>query len=136
ELEKEARESTSSTFEDYFAFQKDLNRADYFSIFLNTVVEQFDPHTNYMAPYDKERFDVAMSGKLEGIGARLQKQRESVKVVEVIIGGPAWRGEELEVGDLILKVKQEDEDEFVSIGGMRLDDAVNLIKGPKGTKVT
>lgn len=100
------------------------------------MVEQFDPHTNYMAPYDKERFDVAMSGKLEGIGARLQKQRESVKVVEVIIGGPAWRGEELEVGDLILKVKQEDEDEFVSIGGMRLDDAVNLIKGPKGTKVT
>lgn len=136
ELEKEARESMISTFEDFYVFQQDLNRNDYFSIYLNSVVEQFDPHTNYMAPYDKDRFDVAMSGKLEGIGARLQKQRESVKVVEVIIGGPAWRGEELEVGDLILKVKQENEDEFISIGSMRLDDAVNLIKGPKGTSVT
>ncbi|MBW4968738.1 PDZ domain-containing protein, partial [Pseudoalteromonas sp. CR1] len=50
-------------------------------------------------------------------------------------GGPAWRGEEIEVGDQILKVKQEDEKEPVSIVGMRLDDAVSLIKGPKGTKV-
>ena len=77
-----------------------------------------------------------MSGKLEGIGARLQKLRDNVKIVEIISGGPAWRGEELEVGDLIMKVKQEDEEQPVNITGMRLDDAVELIKGPKGTHVT
>ncbi|WP_339611441.1 carboxy terminal-processing peptidase [uncultured Planktosalinus sp.] len=136
EIEIEARESTRSSLDDYFSFIDDLNRTDYFAIFINAVVEDFDPHTNYLAPQDKDRFDVAMSGKLEGIGARLQKQRESVKVVEVISGGPAWRGEEIEVGDQITRVRQEGETESVSIGGMRLDDAVGLIKGPKGTKVT
>lgn len=136
EIETEARESTRSSLDDYFSFIDDLNRTDYFAIFINAIVEDFDPHTNYLAPQDKDRFDVAMSGKLEGIGARLQKQRESVKVVEVISGGPAWRGEEIEVGDQITRVRQEGETESVSIGGMRLDDAVGLIKGPKGTKVT
>lgn len=135
QIEKEARESTRNSMEDYFSFMDDLNRDDYFAIYVNAIVEEFDPHTNYMAPQMKDRFDTAMSGKLEGIGARLQKQRESVKVVEIISGGPAWRGEELEVGDLITRVRQEGETESVSIGGMRLDDAVNLIKGPKGTKV-
>ncbi len=135
ELEIEARESTLSSLEDYYSFIDDLKREDYFSIYINAIVEQFDPHTNYLAPQDKDRFDVAMSGKLEGIGARLQKQRETVKIVEIISGGPAWRSEELEVGDLITRVRQEDETESVSIGGMRLDDAVGLIKGPKGTKV-
>jgi carboxyl-terminal processing protease len=77
-----------------------------------------------------------MSGKLEGIGARLQKRNDYIKIIEVISGGPAWRGEHIEVGDLIMKVRQEDEKEAVSVVGMRLDDAVKLIKGPKGTKVT
>lgn len=135
EIEIEARESTRTSLEDYFSFMDDLDRNDYFAIFLNAFVEQFDPHTNYMPPQAKSRFDTAMSGKLEGIGARLQKQRESVKVVEVIPGGPAWRGEELEVGDLITRVRQDDEADAVNIGGMRLDDAVDLIRGPKGTKV-
>ncbi len=136
EIEIEARESTLASLDEYFDFMDDLERRDYFSIYINSIVEQFDPHTNYLAPQDKDRFDVAMSGKLEGIGARLQKQRDNVKVVEVISGGPAWRGEDLEVGDLITRVKQQDEAESVSIGGMRLDDAVNLIKGPKGSEVT
>jgi len=136
EIEIEARESTLASLDEYFDFMDDLERRDYFSIYINSIVEQFDPHTNYLAPQDKDRFDVAMSGKLEGIGARLQKQRDNVKVVEVISGGPAWRGEDLEVGDLITRVKQEKEAESVSIGGMRLDDAVNLIKGPKGSIVT
>jgi len=103
---------------------------------VNSIVEEFDPHTFYFAPRDKERFDIQMSGSLEGIGARLQKKMDNIKVVEIISGGPAWRSEELEVGDLIQKVKQEDEKEAVSIVGMAIDDAVDLIKGPKGTKVT
>lgn len=136
ELEKEARELTLSSLDEYFDFNEDLERKDWFSVYVNAIVEEFDPHTFYFAPQDKDRFDQAMSGKLEGIGARLQKKNDNVKIVEVISGGPAWRGEEVEVGDEILKVKQEDEKEAVSVVGMRLDDAVGLIKGPKGTKVT
>jgi carboxyl-terminal processing protease len=136
ELEAEARDLTLSSLEEYFDFNDDLERKDWFSVYVNAIVEEFDPHTFYFAPQDKDRFDMAMSGKLEGIGARLQKKNDNVKIVEIISGGPAWRGEEVEVGDEILKVKQEDEKEAVSVVGMRLDDAVSLIKGPKGTKVT
>ncbi|OAB80610.1 carboxy terminal-processing peptidase [Cochleicola gelatinilyticus] len=136
ELENKSREQTQTSLKEYFDFTKDLERKDYFAIFLNTVVEEFDPHTNYFAPPDRDRFDLRMSGKLEGIGARLQKKNDYINVVEVISGGPVWRGEHLEVGDVLLKVQQEDEDEAVSIVGMRIDDAIKFIKGPKGTKVT
>ena len=136
QLEEEARELTKSSLKEYFEFADDLERKDWFSIYINSIVEEFDPHTYYFAPQDKDRFDIAMSGKLEGIGARLQKKNDNVKIVEIISGGPAWRGNKVEVGDLIMKVKQEDEKEPVSVVGMRLDDAVSLIKGPKGTKVT
>lgn len=135
DLEEEAREITRESIENYFDTMSDLERKDWFSLYVNSFVSQFDPHTNYLAPQDKDRFDISMSGKLEGIGARLQKQRDNVKIVEVISGGPAWTNGELEVGDLIQKVKQEDEEEAVDIRGMRLDDAVDLIKGPKGTRV-
>lgn len=135
ELEAEARELTRNSLSEYFDFSDDLERKDWFSVYVNAIVEEFDPHTYYFAPQDKDRFDMAMSGKLEGIGARLQKKNDNVKIVEVISGGPAWRGEEVEVGDEIIKVRQEDEKEAVSVVGMRLDDAVNLIKGPKGSKV-
>ncbi len=136
EFEKEARENTMTSLKEYFEFADDLERKDWFSIYINSIVEEFDPHTYYFAPQDKDRFDIAMSGKLEGIGARLQKKNDNVKIIEIISGGPAWRGNKVEVGDFIMKVKQEDEEEPVSIVGMRLDDAVSLIKGPKGTKVS
>lgn len=135
ELEKESRESVQNTLDDYFDFTDDLEHKDYFAMYLNAIAEAFDPHTSYMAPRDKDRFDTHMSGKLEGIGAQLQKTRDYIKVVKVISGGPAWRGEHLEIGDLIMRVRQENEEESVDISAMRLDDAVDLIKGPKGTKV-
>ncbi|MCB4797269.1 carboxy terminal-processing peptidase [Neotamlana laminarinivorans] len=137
QIEKEAREATLKSlniiFEDYI---DDQTREDWFAVYVNTIVEEFDPHTYYLAPKSKEDFDQRMSGKLEGIGARLQKRMDYIKVVELISGGPAWKGEELEVEDVILKVKQEDEDLPVDIVGMRINDAINYIKGPKGTKVT
>lgn len=135
-LKTEAIEQTKESIERYFSNSEDLRREDWFNLYINTVVSQFDPHTSYLAPRDKDRFDISMSGKLEGIGARLQKLKDNVKIVEIISGGPAWQGKELEVGDLIMKVKQEDEEQPVNITGMRLDDAVELIKGPKGTYVT
>lgn len=136
ELEVKARETTKKSLDEYFDFTQDLERKDYFAIYLNTIVTEFDPHSNYFAPPDKDRFDLQMSGKLEGIGARLQKKNDYITVIEVISGGPAWRSEKIEVGDIILKVTQDKEKEAVSIVGMRIDDAVKLIKGPKGTKVT
>lgn len=134
EAEKEARESTRQTLDEYFDFVEDLERKDWFVQYLNTIVDEFDPHTYYFAPEDKERFDVSMSGKFEGIGARLQQKPEGAKIVEIISGGPVWRDQRLEVGDEILKVGQKDEPP-VNIVGMRLDDAIKLIKGPKGTEV-
>ena len=87
-----------------------------------------------MAPRIKERFDQDMSGKLEGIGARLQKKGIYTHVNELISGGPAWKQGELENEDIILKVAQGDE-EPLEIVGMRLDDAIKFIKGKKGTEV-
>ncbi len=136
EMEEKSRKTTRTSLTEYFEFTDDLERKDYFAVFLNTMVGEFDPHTNYFAPPDRDRFDLQMSGKLEGIGARLQKKNDYINVIEIISGGPAWRGEHLEVGDIILKVRQAGEEDAVSIVGMRIDDAVKLIKGPKGSKVT
>ncbi len=136
EMEEKARETTLSNFDVYYNdYIDDLQRKDWFAMYINAIVEEFDPHTFYFAPRDKDRFDQQMSGKLEGIGARLQKRMDHTKIVELISGGPAWRGKKLEVGDIILKTRQEDEKTPVSIVGMRIDDAIKLIKGPKGTKV-
>ncbi len=134
QIEKEARESTRKNMEEFFTRMLELNQDDAFTVFLNTITLGFDPHTTYFAPQDKKRFDISMAGKLEGIGARLQKKGDFTKVVELISGGPAWKKGELEVGDLILKVAQGD-DEPVDIVGMRLDDAIEFIKGKKGTEV-
>jgi carboxyl-terminal processing protease len=133
-MEEEARSKTKENIENYFDIFDDIERKDWFSIYINTITLEFDPHSNYFAPDDKERFDQNISGKFEGIGARLQKKDQEVKIVEVIVGGPVWKVKALEVGDVILKVAQKDEDP-VEIGPMRLNDAVKLIKGPKGTQV-
>jgi len=134
ELEKEARQSTLNSLNDNFSFIKDLNREDWFSIFINAIATRFDPHTAYFAPNEKEKFDLSMSGKLEGIGARLQKKGDFTEISELISGGPAWRGKQLEAGDVVLKVAQGSADP-VDVVGMRLDDVVKKIKGPKGTEV-
>lgn len=136
ELEVESRETTLKQLDELYEFIDDRERKDWFSVYVNAIVEEFDPHTFYFAPEDKDRFDVAMSGNFEGIGARLQKRLDGIVVNEIISGGPAWRQNELEVGDQILKVRQENEPEAVNVVGMKLDDAIKFIKGPKGTKVT
>ena len=114
----------------------DRRRKDWIDVFIKAIVAEFDPHKNYFEAEDKDRFDVAMSGNFEGIGARLQKKMDAIMVNEIISGGPAWRQNELEVGDQILKVKQGNEEKSINIVGMRLDDAIKFIKGPRGTVVT
>jgi carboxyl-terminal processing protease len=135
ELEAESRTATLKSLEESAVYMNDLRRDDWLSMYINSIAESFDPHTFYFAPQDKERFDASMSGKYEGIGARLQKKMDEITITELISGGSAWRQNKLQVGDIILKVRQEDEEESVSVVGMRLDDAVKLIKGPKGTNV-
>ena len=134
DLEAEARTTTRENMEDFFDLMNELERKDWFDVYINSFVLQFDPHTNYFNPDDKDRFDMSMSGKFEGIGARLSKRNQAIKVVDIIVGGPLWRDQLMEVGDEIQLVRQEDGD-AVDIRAMRLDDAIKLIKGPKGSMV-
>ena len=135
-IEKETRESLSETMiQNYRFVSEEMQRSDWLSVYINSFVSQYDPNTSYLDPESKDRFDVDMSGNYAGIGARLQKKIDKVEITEVISGGPAWRDNILEKGDAILKVRQDDEEEPVSILTMRLSEAVKLIKGKKGTKV-
>ncbi len=134
EIEKENRQTTLKSLDEYFKNILELDRNDWFNIFANTIAERFDPHTSYFAPEEKDKFDVSISGTLEGIGARLQKKDDYTEVSELISGGPAWKGKQLEAGDLIMKVAQG-ENKSVDVFGMKIDDVVKLIKGHKGTEV-
>ncbi|WP_281322817.1 carboxy terminal-processing peptidase [Flavobacterium aestivum] len=134
DLEKETRESSLNSLNESFGFMNELKRDDWFTLYINSIMSRFDPHTSYFAPEEKERFDVSMSGKLEGIGARLQKKNDYTEISELISGGPAWRGKQLEAGDLVMKVAQGN-GVPVDVVGMRLDDVVKKIKGPKGSEV-
>jgi carboxyl-terminal processing protease len=109
-------------------------RVDRLASYVNTITALYDPHTNYMMPKDKEDFDLRMSNRLEGIGARLTQDGDYVKIVDVIPGGPAWKQGGLEVDDMIVKVAQEDE-VAVDVVGWHIDDVIGLIRGKKGTHV-
>ena len=134
DIEVETRDVLKDDMKYFFEARYDLNRNDYFSIYVNSIALQFDPHTSYFAPSAKDRFDQNISGKFEGIGARLTKRNQEVEIVDIISGGPVWRENSLRPGDKILKVSQMNETP-VDVVGMRLDDVIKLIKGPKGTQV-
>ena len=135
EIEKESRSSIKENLKDFFQFNSELERTDWFSLYLNSIVTQYDPHTTYLAPEAKEVFDQNISGKFQGIGARLSKRKQQVEIVEVIIGGPVWRDNLLNVGDIIISVAQSEDEEPTEISLMKLSDATDLIKGEKGTNV-
>ncbi len=135
EIENESRSSIEDNLKDFFQFTSELERSDWFSIYLNSIVTQYDPHTTYLAPEAKEVFDQNISGKFQGIGARLSKTKQQVEIVEIIIGGPVWRDNLLNVGDIIISVAQSEDEEPTEISLMKLSDATDLIKGEKGTKV-
>ncbi|HNQ59885.1 MAG TPA: carboxy terminal-processing peptidase [Bacteroidales bacterium] len=134
QLEKEAREKINKRYADWFHEMNKLEKADRFADYLNCLVSVFDPHTNYFPPKEKEDFDIQFSGQLEGIGATLQSKDGYVTVVSIVPGGPAWKQGELEVNDKIIKVAQEGS-EPVDITDWRVDKAVQLIRGKKGTLV-
>jgi len=110
------------------------DRDELFSLFMNAFTQTYDPHTSYFMPERKEDFDINISGRLEGIGARLREDEGYIKVVDIIPGGAAWRQGELKIDDLIIEVAQENE-EPVNIVEWRSKDAVKLIRGKKDTEV-
>ena len=134
EIEKDARAKVLKQNKDYFRRLGQLERKDYFALYLNAINGSYDPHTSYFPPKDKEDFDIRMSGQLEGIGATLQEKDGYIKVVNIVPGSPSWKQGDLKAGDLILKVAQGD-DEPLDLIGMRLDKAVKFIRGKKGTTV-
>jgi len=134
ELKEEVTEKIEETYEDWFDRMSQDKRSDRFETYINSITHLFDPHSDFYNPKEKQDFDIRMGGKLEGIGARLQTDGDYTKVSSIVPGGPAWKGKELAVDDLITGVTQKGE-EPVDITGMRLDDVVQKIRGKKGTVV-
>jgi carboxyl-terminal processing protease len=134
ELEARARQAVEKSFKSQFTRLLQASENDAPQLYFNSLVQVFDPHSNYLPPKEKEDFDIEMSGQFEGIGALLREEDGLVSVARIIPGGPSWRQRSLQPGDSILKVAQGDE-EPVDIVGMRVVDAVKLIRGEKGSLV-
>lgn len=133
-IEVDARRKTLKSQEDWFKRLNKINSKDRFSEYANAITGVFDPHTQYFAPKEKKRFDQGMSGQFEGIGARLMQKDGILRVSEIIVGSPSYKQGELKAGDDILKVAQGSA-EPVDITNMDMEDAIELIKGKKGTEV-
>ena len=135
---KKEQETNKTLIKRYTNYLKRINKSeseDVFQYFMNAFSRTFDPHTAYMSPKRSADFKIQMSHSLEGIGASLRTEDDYTKVVEIISGGPADKSGLLHANDRISAVAQGDEGEFVDVIGWRIDDVVQLIRGPKGTKV-
>merc|ERR1711879_113382 len=122
-------------------YQNQLNRVhlskpeDAYQTFMNSVTRAFDPHTQYFSPRNTENFNINMSLSLQGIGAVLQSEDEFTKVVRLVPAGPADKADNLQPADKIVGVGQNLDGEIIDVIGWRLDEVVDLIRGPKGTIV-
>jgi carboxyl-terminal processing protease len=134
EMEQRAREKVLKSNDRFFERMSKWEQSDQIEVYINSLMNVFGPHTGYFAPKKKENFDISMSGQLEGIGAQLQEKDGYITVMKIVPGSASYRQGELEEKDIILKVAQEKGD-AVDITDMRLDDAVKLIRGKKGTTV-
>jgi carboxyl-terminal processing protease len=134
DLEKDARSKVLDVYEKWYKRLQKMDRARRMEMYLSSLTNVFDPHTGYFSPKEKENFDIQMSGKLEGIGARLQSDGEKTTVTEIVPGGPAWKQGDLKAKDVVIKVAQGD-DEPIDVMGWEIDDVVSKIRGKKGTVV-
>lgn len=134
EMEADARSKVLKLYDDYFKRIEQLDENDKFANFVNAVTNVYDPHTQYMPPKDKENFNISISGQLEGIGAQLQENDGNIKIVSIVPGSPSWLSGKIQANDVIMKVGQENQ-EPVDLYGMKIDEAVKLIRGKKGTMV-
>ena len=134
QMEKEAREKVMKTYDDLYDRLDKINSEDRRTTYINAIANVYDPHTGYFPPKDKDNFDIEFTGRLEGIGASLQEKDGQIKVMEIVPGSPSYLQGDLKPGDAIQKVAQGN-GEPVIVEGMRLDDAIQLIRGKKGTEV-
>lgn len=133
-IEIETRKAVLKNHDDWFVRLNKLDRKERLSTYVNAITTLYDPHTTYFPPADKENFDIRMSGQLQGIGAQLQEKDGYIRVTSIVPGSPSALQGQLKANDLILKVAQGD-GEAVDIVNARIDDAVKLIRGDKGTEV-
>ncbi len=135
ELEKEAREKVLKSFDKMFdRFRNRFKDEDRFNLFVNDITETMDPHTTYFPPIEKRSFDEQMSGEFFGIGASLTEDEGNIKVATVVTGSPAAKSGQIQIGDIIVKVAQGN-DEPQDLTGFEVPDAVRLIRGKKDTEV-
>ncbi len=138
-LADKAQDEIVPTLEKRYASQlnsvKQYNSQDVFQIYANALTELYDPHTNYLSPRNSENFNINMSLSLEGIGAVLQMDDEYTKVSSLVAKGPADKQGELQPADRIVAVGQGADGQLEDVIGWRLDEVVELIRGPKDTTV-
>ncbi|HLL43736.1 MAG TPA: carboxy terminal-processing peptidase, partial [Segetibacter sp.] len=135
DLEIEAREKVvKSMTKNFDRLKLKFNDDDRFNLFINTITSYMDPHSDYFPPLEKRSFDEQMSGKFYGIGASLKEEDGNIKVASLLTGSPAWKSEQIQVGDVVAKVGQGKE-EPVELTGLAVEDAVKIIRGNKGTEV-
>ena len=108
---------------------------DIFSLAINILTNQFDPHSSYLSPRSAEDFDMNMSLKLSGIGALLGIDEDYTKIISLVPGGPAQKSGKIKPEDRISKIRQKGSDEFTNVVGWRIDEVVDLIRGEVGTEV-
>ncbi len=113
----------------------ELNSDDIFQFFMNAFAQSIEPHTAYMSPRSSENFEISMRLSLEGIGALLGRENEYTSIASVVPGGPADRQGDLKAGDKVLAVGQGEDGKMQDVVGWRVDDVVDLIRGPKHTIV-
>lgn len=137
ELEKDARQKELELHNDWYESLMELERMDWVAVYVNSITNVYDPHTQYFAPERKEDFEISMTGQLQGIGAQLLQKGDYVTITKIITGSACWKQGELEVGDKIIAVKQGDDnkEDEVNLVGMSVRKAVKYIRGPKGSEV-
>jgi len=133
--EDELRETLRTRYEGIRRRTKQLDADDVFQVFINAYTGGLEPHTAYMLPHNAENFDISMRLSLEGIGAVLRGEDEYTEVQEIVTGGPADASGQLHAGDRIVGVAQGEDGAMEDVVGWRLQDVVELIRGPKGSIV-
>jgi carboxyl-terminal processing protease len=131
----EAKKTLKSRFDNLEKALVQYSSEDVFQLYMNAFAESYDPHTSYFSPTASENFEIEMSQSLEGIGATLKTENDYTKIVELIVGGPAFKCNKLHKDDKIIGVAQGKDGEMVDVIGWRIDKVVKLIRGPKGTVV-
>ncbi len=132
---EEAKETVTKRYKRQLKRITQEDQADVFETVANALTLLYDPHTNYWSPRTSENFNINMRLSLEGIGAVLQSEDEYTKVVRLVAGGPADKQGQLKPADRITGVAQGDSGEIVDVVGWRLEEVVDLIRGPKNTVV-